>query len=66
MGQVDRSRPGTGNGYAVPGTRLDLMVSAHMEDFNATGPQASLNQLRGILTKSCGWGVRWNKKSFFS
>ena len=44
---------------------LDLMVSAHMDDFKATGSQTSLNWLREILSKSFGGDVKMEQESSF-
>ena len=49
-----RARLGTGGGSVAAGAELDLMVSAHMDDFKGAGPQASLNWLRDILTNTFG------------
>ena len=38
--------------------KLNLMVSAHMDDFKGTGPQQSLNWLREILSKAFGGDVK--------
>ena len=37
---------------------MSLMVSAHMDDFKSTGPQAELNWLREILSKAFGGDVK--------
>ena len=54
-----------GGGIATSLAALDLMVSAHMDDFKATGPQASLNLFRGMLSTSFGGGVQMEQESSF-
>ena len=45
---------GTGGGNVAARATLNLMVSAHMDDFKAIGPQSFLNWLRDVLTKAFG------------
>ena len=66
MSPAIKSRPGTGGGSAVAGATLKMMVSAHMDDFKATGPQAYLNWLRGVLSKAFGGDVKMEQESSFS
>ena len=46
------NRPGTSGGSVAARATLNMMVSAHMDDFKSTGPQAELNWLREILPKA--------------
>ena len=36
---------------------MDLMVSAHMDDFKSIGPHTELNWLRGVLSAAFGGDV---------
>ena len=56
---------GSGGGTVAAATLLNLMVSAHMEDFKAGGPQAYLNWLRDVLSKAFGGDVKMEQESSF-
>ena len=47
-----------GGAYGASHPVMSLMVSAHMDDFKSTGPQAELNWLREILSKAFGGDVK--------
>ena len=56
---------GTGGGYAAAGLPLNLMVSAHMDDFKATGSQYYLNWTREVLTDAFGGDVKMEQEESF-
>ena len=58
-------RPGMGGGSVAARATLNMMVSAHMDDFKATGPQAFLNWLRDVLSKAFGGDVKMEQESSF-
>ena len=61
----DVNRPGMSGGSAVARATLNMMVSAHMDDFKATGPQAYLNWLRDVLSKAFGGDVKMEQEASF-
>ena len=52
-------------GSAAARATLKTMVSAHMDDFKATGLQAYLNWLREVLSKAFGGDVKMEQESSF-
>ena len=40
---------------------MELMVSAHMDDFKGTGPQHALHWLRDILAEAFGVTLKWSR-----
>ena len=64
-GPNDGTRLSSRGGSATSGPDLILMVSAHMDDFKATGPQASLNLTRDILPRAFGGDVKMEVEASF-
>ena len=64
-GTLARGEQGTGGGHASARTELNLMVSAHMDDFKATGPQPYLNWLRDVLSNAFGGDVNMEQEDSF-
>ena len=54
-----------GGAYGTSPTVLDLTVSAHMDDFEATGPQSELNWVRSILSTAFGGDVEMLQEDTF-
>ena len=64
-GPNDGTRLSSRGGSAASGPDLILMVSAHMDDFKATGPQSSLDWTRDILSKAFGGDVQMEQDASF-
>ena len=49
----------------IAAKEMELMVSAHMDDFKGTGRQRSLNWLRDILSEAFGGDVKMEQEKEF-
>merc|ERR1711923_292913 len=58
---VSRSRGCSATSAAAP----VLMISAHMDDFKATGARSELNWVRETLSRACGGDVNMSQEEVF-